>query len=268
MADFDDLSIMLYFFVLLGILKLILYSSGTGELIQVNKNRHKYKNLSSGMVILFLCLSIYNIYNSYTELEADRLVRVAKSSFSESDIVPFKKLMTEAISTKPYPNYRFTFAYFIYLYVSGNPYVNTEEKMSILNYAEQQIDTAIADYPSRLDCRSLTALLKYEKGDTVNAEIIKNEVLEKDSLQTTFRINLARYYFKSNREQEGLAELKIVYKYDPRNTEAYFTSILYLIHKREYVYAENCCNAILEMNPGNELALYYLAEIKKLKPKN
>ncbi len=269
MADFDDLSILTYLFILLALLKLILYSSGAGEAIELKKTKQlTLKNFASAIIILFLFLCVYNIYSSYTELKADKLARIGKQSFSETDIRVFSNYMSEAINTKPYPEYRFTFAYYYYLFTFDNPYLKPEEKISLLNYAERQVDTAIADHPSSLECKSLISLIKYEAGDTVNAERIKNEVLEKDPLLTEFRINLARYYFKSWQETKALEELKIVYKYDPHNVDAYFTSIIYLIQKKEYVYAENCCNAILNLQPGNQMALYYLNEIKKLKQKN
>lgn len=269
MADFDDMSILTYFFILLALLKLILYSSGAGEAIELKKAKQSAaRNFTSGIIVLFLFLCVYNIYSSYNELKADRLALIGKQSFSETDIRVFSNYMSEAIKIKPYPEYRFTFGYYYYLFTFDNPYLKPEEKISMLNYAERQVDTAIADHPSSLECKSLISLIKYETGDTVNAERIKNEVLEKDPLLTVFRINLARYYFKSQQESRALEELKIVYKYDPQNVDAYFTSIIYLIQKKEYGYAENCCNAILNLQPGNQMALYYLNQIKKLKQKN
>lgn len=269
LADFDDLSILSYFFILLALLKLILYSSGACEVIEIKKTKQSAaKNFASGIIVLFLFLCAYNIYSSYTEIKADRFARIGKQSFSETDIRVFRNYMSEAINARPYPEYRFTMAYYYYLFAFENSNLKPDEKISILNYAERQIDTAIADHPSSLECKSLTALIKYEAGDTVTAERLKNEVLERDPLLTVFRINLARHYFKTRQETKALEELKIVYKYDPNNVDAYFTSIIYLIKKKEYGYAENCCNAILNLWPGNQAALRYLNEIKKLKQKN
>jgi O-antigen ligase len=265
-ADFDEVTILAYLFIFLALLKIELFSNEKSKIFKLEfKNNLRLKNGLAVLSFIVISFSLYNIYNSYIDYKADKIYSVGLRNRSGGSLKDLNNKLSEAIELNPRPEYRYAYAYYNYIYCFTNPDMQQGDKRTMLQLSENQINEAVKNHPSQLDCYGLLALIKYEEGDSLEGERLKNEVLAKDTLQTSFRVNLARYYFQKGNEDKALEQLKIVYIHDPNNIDAYFTSVVYLIRKKEYTYAENCCNIILQHAPGNASAIGYLNEIRRLK---
>lgn len=269
LADFDEITILVYLFVFLAVLKPELHDAGKGTFYKPDLNNHqKIKRVFSFALVLVVLFNIYNIYSAYIDIKADRKFTEAFRSLRNGNIIECNSNLDEAIELNPRAEYLYSYAYSNYIYCFDNPVLSDDGKKQLLAVIESQVKRAIKNHPSEIQCLGLLSLVKYEEGDTAEGNKLRDIVLTKDTLQTDYRVDLSRYYFKSRREDLALEQLKIVYKYDPRNIDAYLTSVVYLIQKKEYNSAENCCNTILRMEPGNPEAIKYLNEIRRLKSIN
>lgn len=269
LADFDEIAILSYLFIFLAILKSELFSAGSGTILKLDKKvKLKFKNAIAITAVIVVIFGVYNIYSAYIDFKADKIYSEGLRSYQKGNISELNSKIKQAMELNPRAEYRYTYAYYNYLYCFDNPVLNPTEIKQILREAEEQAKITMKNSPSELECLGLISLIKYELGDTAEAEKIKNEVLAKDTLLTDFRVNLSRYYFKNRKEDLALEQLRVVYTYDPKNVDAYFTSVVYLMKKKEYNYAENCCNTILKIMPGNPDAIRYLNEIRRLKEVN
>ncbi|RPI16927.1 MAG: hypothetical protein EHM58_10985 [Ignavibacteriae bacterium] len=268
LADFDELTHLAYLFIFLAAFKSELFSAGKGVILKFsNKSKIKFGNIfvfSAAVVVMF---SLFNIYDAYVDFKADKVYHegLANYNYFNGNITELNSKLNRVIELNPRAEYRFSYAYHNYFYCFDNPMLNAVSSKPILKAAEDQLRIAVKNHPSELECLALLSLIKYDEGDTIEAEKLKNEVLAKDTLQTDFRVNLSRYYFKSRKDDLALEQLNIVYKYEPNNVDAYFTSLIYMMKKKEYKSAEECCNAILRIEPKNIEVLKYLNEIKRLK---
>lgn len=270
MADFDEITHLVYLYILLAVFKSVLFLAGKRTSIKLNTGKPRLKTMFAFTAAVIAIFSLFNIYAAYIDFKADNIYSDGINTYNSGykNINELNAEFTKVIELNPRPEYRYACAQYNYLYCTVNPVLDSGKCKTLLKIADDQLAIALKDYPAKYICQKLLSLVKYYEGDTAKAEELKKEVFVKDSVSSHFRMELARYYFKNNKEEPALEQLYTVNKYDPKNTDAYFTLTVYMIYRKEYSNAEEYCNKILKFQPGNQRAIYFLNEIRKLKGPN
>jgi len=115
-----------------------------------------------------------------------------------------------------------------------------ETKMNLLNQAAGQVEGLMYSHYFINELSALLSLIYYEMGREQEAKALELKVLEKDPVNITYRINLARYYIK-----KGDMITAAYLNFKQGNTDA----------------AKNYCQQILIAEPGNQFAVKLLNDI-------
>lgn len=254
LTNFDDISILLYFFVFLAALK----AADTEKTKEIN-----LRPVTIGAVALPLILVCsFNIYSSINDLKADRFFKLGNNLIKQGKFAEAVYNMNTAIALNDhYTDYKYMLAYTVYRQVFSSETMPKETKMNLLNQAARQVEGVKNSHYFTNESNSLLSLIYYEMDREQEAKMLESEVLRKDSVNITYRINLARYYIKKGDLNKADELMNIVLELRPKTTDAYLTAAYLNFKKGNTELAKNFCEQILAFEPGNQFAVKLLNEI-------
>lgn len=265
LADFEDTTILLYLFVILAMLKTV-YNRYYDIRFSAALNEKSLNTISYARNVLFIVIMLYcnyNIYNIYNDLKADSYYREGKNKYFLGDIQSSIQSLNNAVITNyGCAEYKFTLASYVQDYCLKNPNISPEARNNLLNQAAQELERAKPNFFSHLQYKALLTLIQFQLGNKENAEKMRQEIFEKDSLIINFRNSLARYYFTINDYEKMRAELKVVFRFDPYNIDAVITSATYYMVVKDKERALMVCDNFLKEEPQNPLINELREQIK------
>jgi len=258
LTNFDDISILLYFFVFLAALK------------AADKSRTKEISLSSKLIaaaaIPVILVCTYNIYSRINDMKADRFFKTGNTLIKEGKFAEAVYNMNTAIALNDYyTDYKYSLAYTVYRQVFSSESMPKETKMNLLNQAAKQVEGIINNHYFNNECYGLLSLIYYEMEREQEARSLELKVLEKDPVNITYRINLARYYMKKGDLVKADELMNTVMQLRPKSLDAYLTAAYLNYKKGNLESARMYCEQILAAEPGNQFALKLLNDINSEK---
>ena len=254
LTNFDDISILLYFCVFLSALK-----AADGEKIKEFSVNPKVISLIAIPVILVCSL---NVYSSINDLKADRFFKLGNNLINQGKFAEALYNMNTAIAMNDYyTDYKYALAYTVYRQVFSSETMPKETKMNLLNQAARQVEGLKNSHYFTNESNSLLSLIYYEMDREQEAKALESEVLRKDSVNITYRINLARYYIKKGDLNKADELMNVVLELRPRSPDAYLTAAYLNFKKGNIELAKSFCQQILTAEPGNQFAIKLLGEI-------
>lgn len=264
-TNFDDISTMLYLFLLLGVLKVLTLKHGKIAIViaapKVSKTGVILGKISAVILILLCGLSFYDSIN---ELKADRHFKIANLLFAGGKFKESVQEMNTAIQLNNYcAAYKLTLAFDVYKYCAANETMPQSNKINLLNQVIDEVAKAKEKHYYLNECDGLLSLVHYEIGNTDEAERLKALVIGRDSVNVSYRLNLARYYVKAGRENDAQSELDEVLRARPKNVEVLLTAAFLNMKMNKKAEAIRYCEKVLELEPGNGTAKRMLSEVNK-----
>ena len=254
LTNFDDISILLYFFVFLSALK-----AADGEKTNEFSVNPKVISLIAIPVILVCSL---NVYSSINDLKADRFFKLGNNLINQGKFAEALYNMNTAIAMNDYyTDYKYALAYTVYRQVFSSETMPKETKMNLLNQAARQVEGLKNSHYFTNESNSLLSLIYYEMDREQEAKALESEVLRKDSVNITYRINLARFYIKKGDLNKADELMNVVLELRPRSPDAYLTAAYLNFKKGNTELAKSFCQQILTAEPGNQFAIKLLGEI-------
>jgi len=258
LTNFDDISILLYFFVFLAALK------------AADKSRTKEISLSSMLIaaaaIPVILVCTYNIYSRINDMKADRFFKTGNTLIKEGKFAEAVYNMNTAIAMNDYyTDYKYALAYTVYRQVFSSETMPKETKMNLLNQAARQVEGLRNSHYFINESNALLSLIYYEMERDQEALLLEKEVLAKDSVNISYRINLARYYIKKGDLTKADELMNVVMQLRPKSLDAYLTAAYLNFKKGNTEAARMYCEQILAAEPGNQFALKLLNDIKSEK---
>jgi Tfp pilus assembly protein PilF len=103
-------------------------------------------------------------------------------------------------------------------------------------------------------------------GRIAEADSVKKEVLGKNSVNISYRLNLSRYYLKTGNLPEVKDNLDAALKFDPKNINVWIVAASYNYRINNLEEARVLCGKILSAEPENYSARELLRKIEELQP--
>jgi len=258
LTNFDDISILLYFFVFLGALKAA--DSEKSKEVVINRK------IISILAIPVIILCSYNIYSSINDMQADRFFKIGNQLIKEGKFAEAVYNMNTAIAMNDYyTDYKYALAYTVYRQVFSSETMPKETKMNLLNQAARQVEGLRNSHYFINESNALLSLIYYEMEREQEAGSLEKEVLAKDTVNISYRINLARYYIKKGHLTKADVLMNTVMELRPKSLDAYLTAAYLNFKKGNMEAARMYCQQILAAEPGNQFALKLLNDINSEK---
>ncbi len=254
LTNFDDISILLYFFVFLAALK--------AADAEKTKEFSPKPGIVSAAVIPLILICSFNIYSSINDLKADRFFKLGNNLINQGKFAEAVYNMNTAIAMNDYyTDYKYALAYTVYRQVFSSETMPKETKMNLLNQSARQVEGIRNSHYFRNESSGLLSLIYYEMDQEQEAKMLESEVLRKDSVNITYRINLARYYIKKGDLNKAEELMNVVLKLRPKSLDAYLTAAYLYFKQGNSDAAKEYCLQILTAEPGNQFAVKLLNEI-------
>lgn len=261
LADFDDISILFYLYILLSVFR--------SKYLNVKDNIYSVRNLQfirkSGYVLFLFIIffSLYNIYSTVLKITAQNNYSIGMNNYYSGKFNESINYFNNTISMQPeQPQYRFEWGYCLIKYCFDHNELSPDMKRKWLNAAKEEFNEAKNNYPYPSYCLSYLSLIELEEGNEIEADRIKSEIFKIDTFQLAYRINLATYYLKHNKDSSAIKEINFVLNYDIKNTDALFAKVVFLKQAGKYADALDVCRKILEINPDNKVAKSMISWLK------
>ena len=267
-ADFDDVAILLYLFIIIALVK-----SAYSIYFPVKENNIKINQkaviLFTGIFVVF---SFYISYRSITELQADSYYLTGKNLFAAGNFNESVKSLNAAVTHNDgCSEYKFTLSSYVYSYCANNASMNPKSKSSLLEQAKKELEKARSNIKSELQYKALLAVILLEEGNTEQGKKLTDEVFAVDSLALSLRNNLARYYLGRGEIDKMFNEQNFIYKYDPASIDCKKTYLIYYMKINDMPNALLYAEQILKLDPKNVLMQRLYDDLKnkqKLPPGN
>lgn len=248
-TNFDDITIILYLFVLLGLFRF----KHDITLLQL---RGRIILIILSVVILYSYFS--NLYTVYNDLKSDRYYKLALTDMKENKFKDATDNLNTAINLSPRNAvYRYELASYSYLIAQK---VYGEDRSYLLEQIKAEIERARKNYISNLECDELLTMVYFEEGNISAADSMKLVILTRDPVNINYRIHLTGYYLRNNNLNEAKKQLEMIFKYSPENTEACYLAVRYYDLVGDTENLNKYCSMILIKNPDD---LYVREVLKK-----
>jgi tetratricopeptide (TPR) repeat protein len=169
------------------------------------------KLLAVVISVMIFVFSVINIPHTINKLRADRHYKLAYFAFNKSEFNEALILNNQAINLNPDCSaYRYYEAMQVYNYCFENDELSKNAKHNLLRQVEDEINKAKEDLYYVNNCDGMLSLVYYEEGRLMEAEKLKDEVLEKDSINVNYRMKLTRYLLRENRLDEAKRNLNVI----------------------------------------------------------
>jgi O-antigen ligase len=262
LADFDDINILLYLFVILSLFKIKYLKANESK--RNNKNIVFNKKTKVVIGILLIMFSIYNIYSACIDVSAQAIFSNGRKKYNSGDINAYIEGMNSVEELKPGESYyRYKFAYDILVYSSVLKKNNAETKKALLERAKEEVIKAEKNYRSLLECLALKSLIELELGNETEGLKLKDEIFKSDTIQFPYRTNLAVYFLNHNNDSAAIYEINSILNWDIKNTRVMTLKVYYLERKGLMEEAIEICKKILEIEPGNKFAIQTMERLKR-----
>lgn len=254
LTNFDDISILLYLFVFTAAIK----AADTEKTKAVEVNSRLITAFSIPLILFFS----YNIYSSINDMKADRFFKQGNILIKQGKFAEAVYSMNTAIALNDYyTDYKYMLSYTVYRQCFSSETMPRESKMNLLNQAARQVEGLKNSHYFINECDALLSLIYYEMEREQEAKALELKVLEKDPVNITYRINLARYYIKKGDLDKADELMNVVLELRPKSMETYLTAAYLNFKKGNIEAAKNFCLQILTAEPGNQFAVKLLNEI-------
>lgn len=258
-ADFDETSILFYFIMYLAILKVIYYEDFKSSVYTIPDSfRSNHRGKTILVLTVILGFIIYNFYSVYIEEQAISYFKLAYISHDRNDFrvsLQYFPLAINLWSSNSYFHYEYGGA--LLDYATSDASLNFKNRISILQKAKEEFNTAIQMYSSKIECNKLISIADYEMGDTVEAETIKKQLLDRDSLMINYRLTLTEYYIKKKYYENAKEELIFSSKYLP-GSPVISKLTAALLNDKNFPDPEQFCRKLIALDPGNTTAGTFL----------
>ncbi|NOS86420.1 MAG: hypothetical protein HOP31_14880 [Ignavibacteria bacterium] len=258
LTNFDDISILLYFFVFLAALKAA----------DAEKTKEVFisRKITAIIVVPLILVCSFNIYSSINDMKADRFFKLGNNLIKQGKFAEAVYNMNTAIALNDYyTDYKYALANTVYRQVFSSETMPKETKMNLLNQSARQVEGLKNSHYFINESNALLSLIYYEMDREQEAKMLEGEVLKKDSVNITYRINLARYYIKKGDLRKADELMNVVLELRPKSLDAYLTAAYLNFKQGNIEAAKNYCEQILIAEPGNQFAVKLLNEINALK---
>lgn len=258
LTNFDDVSILLYFFVFIAALK----AADTEKTKEYNAD----SKIIAAVVIPVILACSFNIYSSINDMKADRFFKQGNNLIKQGKFAEAVYNMNTAIALNDYySDYKYALANTVYRQVFSHETMPKETRMNLLNQAAGQVEGLMYSHYFLNELSALLSLIYYEMGREQEAKALELKVLEKDPVNITYRINLARYYIKKGDLNKADELMDIVLQLRPKSLDAYLTAAYLNFKQGNTDAAKNYCQQILIAEPGNQFAVKLLNDINAWK---
>jgi len=260
LTNFDDISILLYLFLIFGMLGSVTLKSKTGSNLKIAAQ--KLRGYALSILIVIFC--IFCIYNSFKLVWADRYYLEGVKAFEVNNIRQGVSFMNEAVYMQPGSGYyRYGLASNVYRWAASYSGSNLKMKNNLLIQAEQEMLRARKNFISEKECDAILAMINYELGETIKADSIKNEVLGKDPISINFRLRLIEYSLKNDKIQGAKENLDVIGSTGYESAEVWNSWGYYYFKTNEHEKAEIFFGKVLTLDPGNIFAKEMLGKIRE-----
>jgi O-antigen ligase len=260
LTNFDDISILLYLFLIFGMFGSITLKSKTGS--NLKTAAQKLRGYALNILIVIFC--VFCIYNSFRLVLADRYYLEGVKAFEVNDIRGTISQMNNAVYLNPAcAYYRFGLALRVYSWAAMRGSTNIESKNIMLLQAEQEMLRARKNFISKKECDAVLAMINYELGDMLKADSIKNGILSKDPISINFRLRLIEYYLKNDKIQDAKENLDAIGGTGYESAAVWNSWGYYYLKTNEHEKAEIFFGRVLALDPGNIFAKEMLGKIQK-----
>lgn len=258
-ADFDETSILFYLFIYFAVLKVLFkndFQPLPFKIISVFNRLGKPVFIVFSIIIIF-----YSGYNIYSNFKHDRAVyyfsKAYKSHMQYDFQTSFDNFALALENWDENSYFHFEYGGALLDYVIGAPNLTLQNKTIFVNKAKEEFKTAIDGFYSRTENLKLISLADFVIGDTIEAEQIKNQLLDRDSLMINYRVSLAEYYITKNYYSNAKEQLLFCSKYLP-GYPLIFNLTMTLLKDKNFPEPDLFCRQMLAIDPSNEPAKQYL----------
>lgn len=260
-ADFDDITILLCFFLTLSFIKTI-YSSEKTKNILINR-----KVLLFALLVGSIAMSA-NFVLQINKYSADKEYKLSKDAFIQG----FFKQSVEHLNTaiENYPDcgeYRYTLAYYVYDYCYRNEKFPSEQKSKLLRQGYEELKRCEKYFYSNLKIKALRSLICYEEGKNNEADALRDEIFSKDTLMVDYAQELAKQYLKQKKFDEMIKYLTLSCKHDYNSDGFLFYILERLKNEGEIDYAIQCSRIALNIKPVNQSLINFLQTLEAIQQK-
>jgi len=258
LTNFDDLSIIFYLFIFLSIVRSV---NVNVKNIRVS---NKLKTTVAAAIFAIVILCLYNMGITYKKLEADRNFNIANSLFSTGDFQSGLKYNNLAIYSNPNcAFYRLYVAARVQSYCADNSRLTIEGKLNLLKQAETELSKVKDDLYYVNNLSGILSLVYYEAGRIPEADALKEQVLQHDSININFRTGLMRYLLKMNRLEEAKRSLDIILLIKPNDISSLLLGAMYYGQAEDKEKAILYSNKVLQKDPSNKVASNILNKFRR-----
>ncbi len=261
-ADFDEITILLYLFVLLSLFKI-----KNMKVSSRDSNIKKFKfsgsrKLAAGLLIIIF--SVYSIYSGYIDLYAQNIYSEGLEKYKSENINGYINDVNSVIELKPNESYyRYKFANDLVVYSSGLNKSSIETRKALLERAKEEVTKADKNYHSHMECLALKSLIELELGNEAEGFRLRDELFQKDTTQFPYRTNLAVHYLNHNNDSAAIYEINSILSWDFKNIKILSLKVYYLQRRGIKDEAIETCRKILEIDPNNQYAKNTLQQLEK-----
>jgi len=254
LTNFDDISILFYLFIMLSVLR-----ASMQEIKEFRLSKFIVYVFSFGVIIF----CIINTRHTINSLTADIYFNEANMLYDKGEFVKALDKNNKAIDLNPGCSaYRFVEAAQVYNYCFENSGMYNVQKQKLLVQVEAEINKAKENLYYINYCNGLLSLVYFEEGREEEAEKLKNEVLEKDSININYRIKLTRYLLRENRLDEVKRNLNILLLIRPKEAVSNLLAAMYYNKLGDGEKAVFYSNKVLVVDENNKLALDIINQYK------
>ena len=254
LADFEDISIFLYLFIIFAMLKVMYARYNISAVINNIKIKNSFIYAATVLSVGVILYCVYNFYVTYNDIEADTHYKAGKELYLTGDIKGSIDELNKSVTINyGCAEYKFTLANYVQEFCLKSRGMSSESKNNLLHQAEQELERAKPNFFSHLQYQALLSIIKLQLGDTLEAEKLKGKVFREDSLIINYRNNLARFYFITGDIPKMKNELRAVFSQDQYNTDAALISASYYLSVNDKKSALDVCNNLLKKYPHEPL---------------
>ncbi len=259
LTNFDEIAITLYLFIYLSIIR-FLYKNDSARKLRISDTKPVPAILVSVLIILFCSYSMYNIIDN---VRADRNYLEGVMYFSNQKFTEGVNKMNSAITLNGECGYyRYNLASNVYSFASSNNKLSIESRNNLLKQAAEEMLRARKTFISINSCDAMLAMMYYEIGETARADSIKDEVLMRDPVSMSLRLNLIVYYSKVDKTDKARENLEYVLKTGFESVGVWNAAAFYYYKTGNKEKASLYYNKILSREPGNKAVIEMLDKLK------
>lgn len=255
LTNFDEITILLYFFVFLSMLRSLNPEDKKRELKMGIQFRIPLLVLS----ILLLIFTCYNMYISVNNVRADRYFLEGEKNFASRRYADGVNNLNESIRlNSSNPVYKLMLAINVYEMLTANRQLSGENRDKLLKQAAENIINARKNHYNKNRCDAVLSLIYFEMGKKDEAESIKQQVLAGDPVNIIYRLSLTVHYVEANVMDSAKEQLESVLSTNYSAMNVWSVAAFYYEKTNNPDEVKKYCLKIMEADPQNQYAREFL----------